>query len=209
MIPTKLEKGHMEAFASGKATTSGGYIGWQEVFVSGGEKGRKEVRYFLKKRDGSSDLAVVGREKSSRHVSYHYAIRDEVLASIGSSSLSLLKLKSRRDVVDWLNSVVSGSDSSPFVCVKISSSSFFFCQKFLEFFIIPFPIHRFSVRISGLSFKSYLVDLEFISISVFYIWMLFSKPTAFVLSCFHPKSSFVCPLFLGHRDWVFICTIRF
>ncbi|XP_054775843.1 uncharacterized protein LOC129284400 [Prosopis cineraria] len=102
----------MERLASAKATTPCGYVSWEEVFVSGGEsKGRKEVRYFLKRRNGSSDLAVVGREKSTRHMSYNYAVRDEVLAFIGSStsSLSLLKLKSRRDVIDWLNSIVSDS----------------------------------------------------------------------------------------------------
>ncbi|KAI9084902.1 hypothetical protein K1719_033075 [Acacia pycnantha] len=100
----------MERFASAKATTSCGYLSWQEVFVPGGEsKGRNEVRYFLKRSDGSSDLAVVGREKSTRHMSYNYSIRHEVLAFIGSSTPSLLKLKSRRDVIDWLNSIVSDS----------------------------------------------------------------------------------------------------
>lgn len=87
------------------------YVSWEEVFVST-DRGRREVHYFLKKRDGISDLAVIGKEKSLRHMSYHNAIGDRVLiplASPSSSSSLLLKLKSRREVVDWLNSVVSGN----------------------------------------------------------------------------------------------------
>lgn len=79
------------------------YVSWEEVFVSS-DKGRREVHYFLKRRVGGSDLAVVGKEKSLRHMSYRYAIKT---ASLGP----YLKLKSRREVVDWLDAVVS--DSSP------------------------------------------------------------------------------------------------
>ncbi|KAH0991140.1 hypothetical protein GBA52_002623 [Prunus armeniaca] len=88
------------------ATTAFGFVRWDEVFVSS-DKGRREVHYYLKRSDGSSDLAVVGKEKSLRHMSYHYAFRNRSLFSMSS----LVKLKSRREVVDWLNSVVS--DTSP------------------------------------------------------------------------------------------------
>ncbi|KAL6974965.1 hypothetical protein U1Q18_042788 [Sarracenia purpurea var. burkii] len=93
----------MERLAA--ATTVSPFERWEEVFVSS-DKGRREVRYYLKRRDGSSDLAVIGKEKSLRHMSYHYAFRDRSFLSILPHS-SLLKLRSRREVVDWLNSLVS------------------------------------------------------------------------------------------------------
>ncbi|XP_057482259.1 uncharacterized protein LOC130769105 [Actinidia eriantha] len=86
--------------------TAAAFVRWEEVSVST-DKGRREMRYYLHRRDGTSDLAVVGREKSLRHMSYHYAIRDRSLLSILPSS-SLLKLRSRREVIDWLNSIVQG-----------------------------------------------------------------------------------------------------
>ncbi|XP_009356604.2 uncharacterized protein LOC103947416 [Pyrus x bretschneideri] len=78
------------------------FLRWNEVFVSS-DKGRREVHYYLKRSDGSSDLAVVGKEKSLRHMSYHYAHRIRSLFSMSS----LVKLKSRREVIDWLDSVVA------------------------------------------------------------------------------------------------------
>ena len=84
-----------------------GYVRWEEVFVSA-DKGRREVHYYLRRRDGSSDLAVVGKEKSLRHMSYHYALANRSLFP----AASLVKLKSRREVVDWLQSVVSGKFST-------------------------------------------------------------------------------------------------
>lgn len=84
-----------------------GFVSWDEVFVSS-DRGRREVHYHLKRSDGSSDLAVVGKEKSLRHMSYHYALQNRFLSSVGLFS-SLTKLKSRREVVEWLSSVVSGT----------------------------------------------------------------------------------------------------
>ncbi|XP_031097491.1 uncharacterized protein LOC116001716 isoform X2 [Ipomoea triloba] len=81
------------------------YVSWDEVCLSA-DKGRKEVHYYLKRRDGLSDLAVVGTEKGMRHISYHYAIKPMSLLSVSNSS-SLSKLRTRREVVDWLNSIVS------------------------------------------------------------------------------------------------------
>lgn len=82
----------------------GGYMSWEEVYVSS-DKGKREVHYYLKRRDGRSDLAVIGKEKSLRHMSYHYAFET-------NPSSSFVKLKSRREVIDWLNSIVSDSESS-------------------------------------------------------------------------------------------------
>ena len=77
------------------------YVKWREVFVLS-ERGRKEVRYYLKRRDGVSDLVVVGKERRDLKV-YRYNIRETSL--VGQADF---KLKSRKDVIEWLNSVISG-----------------------------------------------------------------------------------------------------
>ncbi|CAK7326553.1 unnamed protein product [Dovyalis caffra] len=82
-----------------------GYISWEEVYVSS-DKGRREVRYYLKRNDGGKDLAIVGKEKSLRHMSYYFAIRNR---SKFFSMAPSLKPKSRREVIDWLDSIVSGT----------------------------------------------------------------------------------------------------
>ncbi|GLT76628.1 hypothetical protein SLA2020_482800 [Shorea laevis] len=83
------------------------YDSWEEVNVSF-DKGRREVRYYLNRKDGGSDLAIIGKEKSLTHMRYRFAIRSGPLFA---SWMALGKLRSRREVIDWLNSVVS--DSSP------------------------------------------------------------------------------------------------
>lgn len=98
------------------------YVKWREVFVLS-ERGRKEVRYYLKRRDGVSDLVVVGKERRDLKV-YRYNIRETSL--VGQADF---KLKSRKDVIEWLNSVISGDfyGHSSFFCVfwvKIGSLQF-------------------------------------------------------------------------------------
>jgi hypothetical protein len=92
--------------AAAHAATSFVFLSWQEVFVST-DKGKREVHYYLKRSDGTSDLAVIGKEKSSRHMSYHYALRNR-----SPFVAPLAKLKSRREVIDWLNSVVADSSTN-------------------------------------------------------------------------------------------------
>jgi hypothetical protein len=82
-----------------------GYVSWEEVNVSS-DKGRREVKYYLKKNDGGIDLAIIGKEKSLRHMSYYFAIS---IRSNFDSMTPPVKLKSRREVIDWLNSIVSGT----------------------------------------------------------------------------------------------------
>ncbi|XP_074565530.1 uncharacterized protein LOC141822020 [Curcuma longa] len=98
----------------------GAYVVWQEVVVSN-DKGRRVVHYYLKGAGGGADLAVVGREKSVRHMSYtvpnqfarSLMSRPHLMNSLPSSSsppqppgLSF-KWRSRREVIDWLSSLVS------------------------------------------------------------------------------------------------------
>ncbi|XP_064940258.1 uncharacterized protein LOC135593872 isoform X1 [Musa acuminata AAA Group] len=100
---------------------NGAYVAWQEVVVSN-DKGRRVVHYYLKGAGGGADLAVVGREKSLRHMSYavpsqfvrSLKARPHLLPSLPSSSASHLpsasafpfKWRSRREVIDWLSSLV-------------------------------------------------------------------------------------------------------
>ncbi|XP_078444371.1 uncharacterized protein LOC144713606 isoform X2 [Wolffia australiana] len=102
------------------ASRGGGYVKWEEIVVCR-EKGRREVHYYLKNASGAADLAVVGKERSARHMSY--AVPSQFFresASLATSSVSpsnpaalapgarfSLKLRSRRDVIDWLSSAVS------------------------------------------------------------------------------------------------------
>ncbi|XP_047314397.1 uncharacterized protein LOC124918237 isoform X2 [Impatiens glandulifera] len=87
-------------------STSSCFVSWEEFYVSNEQDKRKKVYYYLKCMDGSSDLAVVGRERSLPDMPYHYSIRNSSLLSNLSSKL---KLRSRKDVVKWLDSIVSGS----------------------------------------------------------------------------------------------------
>ncbi|CAH9147826.1 unnamed protein product, partial [Cuscuta epithymum] len=81
------------------------YVSWYRAF-SPADNCRKEVLYYLKRSDGLSDLAVVGSGKGTGHMSYNYAIKDVSLIS-ASCPLAVPKLRKRREVVDWLNSIVS------------------------------------------------------------------------------------------------------
>lgn len=104
------------------------FLGWEEVTVSN-DRGRREVHYYLRDAAGGMDLAVVGREKSARHMSYavpwsflrsflalgrgqHLLVSGGSPPPLSSSSgLPPLKWRSRREVVDWLSSLVSDSIS--------------------------------------------------------------------------------------------------
>ncbi|KAL9148968.1 hypothetical protein ABFS82_12G078900 [Erythranthe guttata] len=86
-------------------------VGWEEV-VATNERGRREVYYYLKRSDGGRNLVVVGKEKSNRHMSYNYAFEENNMLPYNLNRASRLKLRSRRDVVDWLNSLLSGERPS-------------------------------------------------------------------------------------------------
>ncbi|PON43436.1 Agenet domain containing protein [Parasponia andersonii] len=82
------------------------FVEWKEQFVSQ-ERGNRVVHYFLKDSAGESILAVVGTERSVRHM--FYVIADEFLQVYGkeSSIHAGFKWRSRREVVDWLTSMLS------------------------------------------------------------------------------------------------------
>ncbi|XP_023535763.1 uncharacterized protein LOC111797099 [Cucurbita pepo subsp. pepo] len=86
------------------------FVEWKEQFVSQ-ERGNRVVHYFLKDSGGESILAVVGTERSVRHM--FYVVADEFLQAHGkeSSVHTGFKWRSRREVVDWLTSMLSKQHS--------------------------------------------------------------------------------------------------
>jgi len=87
--------------------TSKHYVGWQEEYVSN-DRGSRVVHYYLKDRHGKAKLAVVGTERSLRHMVY--VVSEEFLHLTNNSksnSSSSMKWRSRREVVDWLDSLLS------------------------------------------------------------------------------------------------------
>ncbi|XP_073154770.1 uncharacterized protein [Henckelia pumila] len=94
----------MGAMANDSAAS---YVDWKEVVVSS-EKGRREVHYYLKRYGGGADLVVVGKEKSVRHMSYYYAMKDNKASLSNLKRCSILKLRSRREVIDWLETILTG-----------------------------------------------------------------------------------------------------
>ncbi|MFX5441866.1 hypothetical protein ABTD45_19820, partial [Acinetobacter baumannii] len=63
-------------------------------------KGKMEVHYYLDRKDGCADLALVGRLKNSKRMSYRFALKKNCSV--------FKKLNSQEDVTNWLNSIVSG-----------------------------------------------------------------------------------------------------
>ncbi|KAJ4828680.1 hypothetical protein Tsubulata_022614 [Turnera subulata] len=82
------------------------FVEWKEQFVSQ-ERGNRVVHYFLKDSAGESVLAVVGTERSVRHM--FYVVAEEFVRVYGAENAihAGFKWRSRREVVDWLTSMLS------------------------------------------------------------------------------------------------------
>jgi hypothetical protein len=78
------------------------YCGWNERHVKN-TKEKMEVHYYLERKDGIADLAVIGRLKNSKRMSFRYALK--------KNRSVLKKLNSKDDVALWLDSIVSGNFS--------------------------------------------------------------------------------------------------
>ncbi|XP_073047927.1 uncharacterized protein [Primulina eburnea] len=82
------------------------FVEWKELYVSK-ERGNRVVHYFLKDNSGESILAVVGTERSVRHM--FYVVSEEFL-SVHRAENSVhagFRWRSRREVVNWLTSMLS------------------------------------------------------------------------------------------------------
>ncbi|KAJ6828172.1 uncharacterized protein M6B38_365645 [Iris pallida] len=84
------------------------FVEWREEFVNQ-QRGSRLVHYYLEDSSGGSHLAVVGTERSLRHMLYvvHDGFCRLLLAAGGSDDDLLpaaLKWRARREVVNWLSS---------------------------------------------------------------------------------------------------------
>lgn len=82
------------------------FVEWKEQYVSK-ERGNRVVHYFLKDNSGESVLAVVGTERSVRHM--FYVVSEEFLSTHGADNSvhAGFRWRSRREVVNWLTSMLS------------------------------------------------------------------------------------------------------
>lgn len=124
----------MEIFGGVSPSTAAEYVAWEELLIpSSKDGGMKVVRFYLKRRDGSLDLAVVGKEKKDkkerkemtlrRSTRFHFAIQNRFLGDFTSSSI---KLRSLKEVHDWLNSFVSDDQklSASKMCGRLDGKDF-------------------------------------------------------------------------------------
>lgn len=83
----------------------GAFVAWEEKIISE-EKGNRIIYYYLKDTVGGSLLAVVGRERSIRHMTY--TISEEFLDyyRCWNAPIAGTRWRARRDVVEWLISLV-------------------------------------------------------------------------------------------------------
>jgi hypothetical protein len=82
------------------------FVRWREEFVSQ-ERGSRVVHYYLEDAAGGSHLAVVGKERSLRHMLY--VVSEDFRTVQGCDGVDggpARKWRSRREVVDWLDSFI-------------------------------------------------------------------------------------------------------
>ncbi|KAL9235249.1 hypothetical protein vseg_010025 [Gypsophila vaccaria] len=96
------------------------FLEWIEEFVSQ-ERGSRVVHYLLKDSEGNSVLAVVGTERSLRHMVY--VVADEFLTYSGTDNpiQAGFKWRSRREVVDWLTSMLAKQENSEYPGISTRS----------------------------------------------------------------------------------------
>jgi len=115
------------------AAARGRWTQWEEEVVSN-DRGRRLVHYYFRGEGGARELAVVGRERSPRHMSY--AVQGRLLRALAAAAGAVAvapspsrspqaagsgadgggaprRWRSRREVVDWLSSLVSGKIPLP------------------------------------------------------------------------------------------------
>ncbi|GMH15751.1 hypothetical protein Nepgr_017592 [Nepenthes gracilis] len=87
-----------------------GFVAWEEQIISQ-EKGNRLVHFFLKDPSGNSVLAVIGTERSIRHMVY--VVSDKFVEDYGPMTYINFstKWRARREVIDWLTLLVTKHNS--------------------------------------------------------------------------------------------------
>jgi hypothetical protein len=83
------------------------FVSWEEELICQ-ERGNRVIHFYLRDMSGNSVLAVVGTERSVRHMMY--VVPQQFLQVYGSTTITY-KWRARREVVDWLNHLVSRNQS--------------------------------------------------------------------------------------------------
>lgn len=87
------------------------FVDWEEQFISH-DRGSRVVHYYLRDRHGQSSLAVVGTERSLRHMVYVVCDDFLPLAGLDKTTTSAFKWRARREVVEWLQTLLSKTRSA-------------------------------------------------------------------------------------------------
>ena len=103
------------------------FVEWEEQFVSL-DRGSRIVHYYLKDQSGNSVLAVEGTERSLRHMVYVVSQEFLDLPGLAKPSNSSFKWRSRREVVDWLTSMLSRGDNATSIYRFPFNTSSFDCS---------------------------------------------------------------------------------
>lgn len=93
------------------------FVAWEERIISL-EKGNRVVHYYLKEPSEGSILAVVGTERSIRHMIY--IVSNDFVDAYGSTGMITYgtKWRARWEVVEWLTELVSEVCPPPAVSSK-------------------------------------------------------------------------------------------
>lgn len=93
-----------------KMANHNSFVAWEEHIICH-DKGSRVVHFYLKNVSGEMVLAVVGTERSIRHMMY--VLSDEFLQAYGAEGFGngCTKWRARREVVDWLTSLVKDSST--------------------------------------------------------------------------------------------------
>lgn len=83
------------------------FVSWEEQVICQ-ERGNRVIHFYLRHVSGDSVLAVVGTERSVRHMMY--VVPQQFLQAYGSINVTY-KWRARREVVDWLNHLVLKNQS--------------------------------------------------------------------------------------------------
>ncbi|KAG2688606.1 hypothetical protein I3760_09G104500 [Carya illinoinensis] len=82
------------------------FVEWEEQIICH-ERGNRMIYFFLKDVTGDSILAVIGTERSVRHMTYEVSEEFMQLSGFEKSDNVCMKWRARREVVEWLTSLVS------------------------------------------------------------------------------------------------------
>lgn len=88
------------------------FVAWEEKFIVE-EKGSRIIHYYLRDTVGGSLLAVVGKERSRRHITYTISAEFLDYYRCWNAPIAGTKWRARRDVVDWLISLVPRNHLPP------------------------------------------------------------------------------------------------